>query len=288
MKYVYSLSEKQRFQEALNIVPGRVVSKRTSGTESKRLIPEAHLHRHLLREMLIVLDGRSRFRLNDKEFTAVPGMVFLCDHWDLHNNNYYPEDRGLLHIWVYLIGGEVLVRCCSVLSDGNFVFLDRGIIFPSYLNAMFEHRWMLCTRLSGCDCERETELMHTPISYLLEELRDYFNAVPSRGDDGMISAITHYIESQNGRNCALSQLERISGYNRYYIAHRFKAATGFPVGKYIDKVRRDVTVEALKQGCKQKEIAEQLGFSSGAVFWKWWNNYVRRTSASSSGGDEKR
>jgi AraC-like DNA-binding protein len=73
----------------------------------------------------------------------------------------------------------------------------------------------------------------------------------------------------NARDCSLSRLEKISGYSRYYLSHRFREYEGCTIGEYIDKIRIQYTIEAMKRGLRQKEIAFELGFSSPSNFWTW-------------------
>ena len=87
--------------------------------------------------------------------------------------------------------------------------------------------------------------------------------------NSVIEAVKRYIRMSNGRDCSLRRLEKISGYSKYYLAHRFARSEGCTIGKYIDKIRVQYTREAMKRGLRQKEIAYELGFSTPSNFWNW-------------------
>jgi two-component system response regulator YesN len=85
----------------------------------------------------------------------------------------------------------------------------------------------------------------------------------------IIERVQNYIEINYGRNLSIAELEKFSGYNRYYLMRLFKAQTGFTILQYINQIRKRVAEDALKRNISQKEIAYQLGFFSPAAFWLW-------------------
>ena len=87
--------------------------------------------------------------------------------------------------------------------------------------------------------------------------------------DTVIESLKRYIRMSNARGCSLEHLEKVSGYSRFYLSHRFRECEGCTIGEYIDKIRVQYTVEAMKRGLRQKEISFELGFSTPSNFWIW-------------------
>ena len=71
-------------------------------------------------------------------------------------------------------------------------------------------------------------------------------------------------------DCSYRQLEQISGYNRFYQAHRFRDSEGCTIGEFINRVRIIYAADAFRHGMLQKEIAIELGFSSPSNFGNWF------------------
>ena len=66
----------------------------------------------------------------------------------------------------------------------------------------------------------------------------------------------------------MAELEKLTGFNRFYLMRLFKAEYGMTIGEYINCVRRGFVAGAAKN-LRQKEIAAMLGFKSAAAFWLW-------------------
>ncbi len=233
-------------------------------------------HQHNHREFVIALEGSSRFRLGNGEFDLVPGCAALLDSWDIHNFAYSREDSNLLHLWGYLHHGILSVYCCRVSVYGQYRFIGRLVSMPPYIHELFTARWNSCNTLRQPEPDAEKSLLLLPLNLVLNELLLQLSSdvKESSGNDNLISAVQLYIRSKNARDCSLAVLEKISGYNRFYLAHRFKTATGLSVGSYINKVRFDFYESASARGMMKKEIASELGFSSSAALRKWLCAYA--------------
>lgn len=101
------------------------------------------------------------------------------------------------------------------------------------------------------------------------ELNQESSLHASRSNNEIIQRVQNYIEINYGRNSSIADLEKFSGYNRYYLMRLFKVQTGFTILQYINQIRQRIAEDALNRNISQKEIAFQLGFSSPAAFWLW-------------------
>lgn len=238
----------------------------------------AEQHFHDYRELLLVAGGQNDFILGNRKLHLVPGDVVLIDSMIPHSFEYTSTDRDLQHLWFFFKDNQLRMTLYSVLPHGRYAYLHFPYILPQHISTFFTSRWNEFNQLSEIKKDSAEFYLETPFKAIIEELRisslrnKHDNVI---GNSGLIESITHYIESQNARNCSLKNLEKIFGYNSCYIAHRFKKETGSTPGQYINRIRKSFTEDALARGLKQKEIAVQLGFSSPAAFWKWFKNNMQ-------------
>ena len=130
--------------------------------------------------------------------------------------------------------------------------------------------------------------MKGPLSSLLDEFRLYLWKKEQRSEShddnlSLVRTIQRIIESKNGRGCSLAELEKITGFNRFYIAHVFKQANRITIGDYIDQIRMIFLESALKQGLSRKQIAFELGFSNSSSLSTWFRRYSRKKPGSGKG-----
>ena len=114
-----------------------------------------------------------------------------------------------------------------------------------------------------------------PLTMLLDEFRFYLRMNDSKDvkkptNNEIVASIQQIIEAKKGRDCSLAQLEKFTGFSRFYISHLFKNAYGISIGDYINRVRMIFFESAKKQGLSHKQIAFELGFSSNSALLMWY------------------
>ena len=239
---------------------------------STQINEKTAVHKHSFREMLFVIEGKSQFVLNGRQYDLSEGSVALIDSWIPHSFGYTESDHNLTHLWFYFLDNGLNARWCNVSLHGQYTFAGIIMPLPSHVYTLFISRWNELKKQQEITPELEAFYLRTPFLCILEEL--LFLMTPKEKVTPDLPDIVHsvrlYIESQNARDCSLEHLEKVFGYNRFYLAHRFREVMGFSVGTYINQVRLAFTGNAIAKGLKQKEIAYELGFSSSAAFWKWY------------------
>lgn len=228
-----------------------------------------HQHKHPHREAMLVLEGENDFLMDGRGFHLKPGDAVLIDSWAPHSIGYRENDRDLLHIWFFFTGKDAHAALCRVIMNGRYE-ISHYTPLPSSTVTLVLSRWNELNKLAEVTDETMPLYLESPMRCLTEDFlfSAYQKDAPSVQGD-LASAVKLYIESRIGCDCSLAQLEKVFGYSRFYIAHKFRDAYGLTPGAYISKVRMAFTEVALIKGLKQKEIAEELGFSSAAAFWKW-------------------
>ena len=160
-------------------------------------------------------------------------------------------------------------------SNGDFSLRSPSLPLPEEYVRVLTRRWTFLQQMEKLDQATYESLMLEPLNAILDEIMfqsEWGNAA-NEGNasnvDAVIENIKKYIETNNALDCTLEKLEKLSGYNRFYLSHRFKKYTGTSIGAFINNVRRKYTKAALARGMRQKEIAAELGFSSPSNFWNW-------------------
>lgn len=233
--------------------------------------PERHssiLEQHSHREILFVLEGNSRFLYNGQIFDAHPGTAFFINSRESHSYGYEKEDDQLLHLWVHLSAERITAVVLRIAKGEYFpekVFqpLTRDICL------LVNQRWDKA--LSDIPNGFRDEILRLNLSLLLQEfsLQDYEPQNAGEKTHDIVLFIEHHIELMHGRDCSLKRLEKITGFNRFYLAHLFKSKKEMTIGDYINRVRKSFMTEAVKRGIPQKKIAEEMGFSSPSAFCTW-------------------
>ena len=231
---------------------------------------------HPKREIFYVLKGNSRYMFNGKVYDAAPGTFFLIDYWEPHAFGYRQMDHDLIHLWMQVSESEQQVsgNILKVGMGGEFSACWNRVRLSLEYKMMLTRRWNTLNEEKYVTQEMVNEYLKAPLEALLDEVRFFIfrtcqDTIMQGTPDTVIESLKRYIRMSNARDCSLERLEKVSGYSRFYLAHRFRECEGCTIGEYIDKVRVQYTIEAMKRGLRQKEISFELGFSTPSNFWIW-------------------
>ena len=230
---------------------------------------------HPTREFLFVISGYSTYMFNDSVYQCFPGTLFLIDSGLPHGHRYIQEDNNLIHLWGYFHDRSMHLSIVEVQNGESRSY--RGMsrfIMPEGIFRQIEKRWNLLEQCENLTDEQISNYIKSPLNAALDEMAFRIERLSRETmEHTKIEDLQEYIRSQKGRECSLERLAIISGYTRGYIAHKFRSETGMTVGKYVEQIRLEYVRSALKRGLRQKEMAYELGFSSPAAFWNWFNKY---------------
>jgi AraC-like DNA-binding protein len=251
----------------------RIICKYSAGkTLTEEVSPEIHQHR----EILFILRGESTFSLNNKLFKVKSGDVILIDRWISHRYGYPPADRNMLYLWFYLFPTHLNLRIHQFDQDGNKNEVVRWGHLPMDAKFVIDRRWDELDKLDPKAALANLEsFLKQPLTMLLDEFRFYLQTNDSKDEKNptnneLVASIQQIIEAKKGRDCSLAQLEKFTGFSRFYISHLFKNAYGISIGDYINRVRMIFFESAKKQGFSHKQIAFELGFSSNSALLMWY------------------
>lgn len=223
-----------------------------------------------------MLQGESEMPLNHKVFKVKAGDVVLIDHWISHRPKYLSSERDMLYLWFFLFPTHLNLQVHRIDGTGNVSSVIKWVQLPADLKLIVDRRWDEFDKLSPEEALPNLDLfLRQPLEMLLGEFRLYLKRGTLKeqktfrnGD--IVSSIKHIIEAKTGRDCSLAQLEKMTGFSRFYIAHLFKASCGVSIGGYIDRVRLIFYEMAKQRGFSYKQIASDLGFSTSSALRTWY------------------
>ena len=231
---------------------------------------------HSEREILLILAGESCFTLNGKALPCVTGDAFFINSNVPHQLGYRNINSDITHIWVHLHPKRFFAMLYQISASTPFRSCrswEFSLPMLEFINARWDQA-LVSPR------ERRKELYESITRIIAEEIR-FFPGVPGNPvseQHDIVGWMKKHISLNCGRNSSMEELEKLTGYNRYYLMRKFKERTGITVGEYINTVRRAFVASAVSR-LNQKEIAMRLGFKSAAAFWLWQSRDRKKNSS---------
>ena len=228
---------------------------------------------HPAREVCFVVAGESFYMFNGNVYEASPGMAFVIDSWVPHAFGYRKCDNALLHLWMHFSPDNRRLQGAHFLRvgpHGDYRIEFKRIAFAPDFGKVLIERWDRL-RDGKFSPDEVSNYLRGPLNFVLDEVLFQLthDEKPATGEGQIIESVKKHIQMANGKDCSYRQLEKVSGYSSFYLAHLFRQREGVSIGEYIDQVRSAYILAAQKRGLKQKEIAFELGFSSPSNFWNW-------------------
>ena len=245
---------------------------------------EFSIQRHPQREALLVVYGESDFTLNGHTKRLSAGDVVLINSWEPHSAYYRPKDKHLLHIWLHFhikpLQAVFFYLKNTAESGTNRLQVLKRISISEETTDLVNARWDAMEQISKkLSPEEAHSFLHTTFQLVFEDiLLQYASAGENEKLPDMqkrIEFVKSYIAHHNGRNCSLDILSKLSYCSKFHLVHLFRQYTGKTPGDYIDEARINYTKNAIQHGLRNKEIAENLGFSSPSAFGNWKKKFMK-------------
>lgn len=236
-----------------------------------------HSHAHPHQEILLILKGDSYYGYRNLIYPACPRTVICFDHFEEHDSGYRASIKDSHHLWIEVFPTEIIAHLLPVHSkDTRSSFewtriLDLGTIGISSGTQLLGRE-----RLEHVPPELIRLDLKTKISIIVGALvREGYapldiserESFPRR----IVFTIRKHIEETAGKGITLDSLAHLSGYSKFHFTRLFKQHTGHSIREYVEQCRRRRVTEMRQSGSRQKEIAKALGFSSTAVYSRWFH-----------------
>ena len=237
---------------------------------------------HKRKELLYIFSGTSYQMLQDKVFLATPGTVFLINSWEKHAFEYGNKDNNLMHMWLHCDKDHMAGSAIRIISHGNYMLTPYKISYDIGTYDLLLRKWDEYKKHQAQNNADVNFYLKSILNILLEDfliknfIEEKQNSKSIIAKDDIPEIIRNYIKQTNGKNCTMKHLEKISGYNRYYLAHIFREKYNQTIGNLINMARVEYTRNALAHKIRQKEISAKLGFGSPVSFNAWWRKQQKQ------------
>ena len=247
----------------------------------------AHTHDSI--ELVMILKGKGRFRINEREYPVEEGNVILLNPGTVH---YSCPDRE---------AGEQPLECYLGFTDVEFkncpkgfmpLFHDYQIItkLPDGLTKEMHHLCMAIDQeANSCELGRYFMLKAYLIQVicLLERFRKQENEIVQKKEYGMgyefhsinkkyiVQRIMEYMESHYQEKISLDRIAANMYLSSYYISRLFKSETGDTPINYLISLRMKKAREILDGApdISIQSVAAAVGYEDAYHFSKLFKKY---------------
>ncbi|MCF7855783.1 MAG: AraC family transcriptional regulator [Candidatus Pacebacteria bacterium] len=246
----------------------------TNVPEARRLWSRRHRHCHNYAECLLALRGDCLYGMLDDLYLCRPWTALYFPPGCNHDDNYPEEVHGIQHLWLRFLDDGMVTNLFERHESGDAVNVDGRVflhyselgVVPAVLAANSDFIEPVCRR------ERIRLLIAAALLKLVEGGTLPVEHVGSQFQEQVMESIVRHIRSTGGRGLSLDSLATLAGYSKFHFHRMFKQYTGSTVQQFVDDARWLYYQQRKQDGCMQKEIAEELGFSSPSSFSRWLKN----------------
>ena len=246
-----------------------------------------HTERHPAREVMLVLKGSGVYGYNGKAYPSRPGMVFLFNSYESHDNYYPPNCPEMLHLWMYLIEHDVVARVLHAkegkIKDVGSPFVLSEAPTAGLLNAT----WNELAEPSTLPLAFRRAKLLAALSALTMRITEWgFGKTEGHSESHfqkqVIETIRRHVAQTAGRDVPLSEAARLSGYSKFHFLRLFKKETGQTFHDFVNGCRLQKVSAMLHEGRSKTEISEALGFSHPSTFLRWTKIEAKKQHSASS------
>ena len=229
---------------------------------------------HHYYEVLFFMSGSARYIIDDVEYSASPGDVFITAPGEIHS--------------IVFTGGEVYERHFAQF-DTDFLAVLSASLPERFEDAAKKHKISaddvkkygidaLFLSINDCSLKRIPEYEVLIQSYIIQmvvaicECMSKSFAMPDRPSE-KIKKIKDYISRSFTRALTLDEIAENVFFNKFYMCHLFKEETGMTVKEYIELMRFMYARKLYSQGKKISDIAALCGYNDYSVFYKSFVRY---------------
>lgn len=233
-------------------------------------------HAHAHHEICLVVAGQGVHGFNGAVYPCTPGTVFYFAAHDSHDQAPPPHLEDMDQLWFSVLKDFVMARVLAV-RRGEYTVIGKGSRMLSRGDLGLSDCRSLFARAGTDKLPVEVRRAHlrAAVALLVTALVETGYGEQEPQESGsfqgqVIAAICRHIEETAGHGESLESLARLSGYSRYHFLRLFKKHAGRTVHEHIDRCRLQRVHAMRAAGHPRREIAAALGFSSPAVFARWY------------------
>lgn len=217
-------------------------------------------HYHEFDKIIFFISGRVTYIIEGREYELKPNDILLVRHGDIHKpviNPDYQYERVV--VWVDN----------NYLSDLNQCFDISRLMRTGDSKGIFDVLHMLIEeKEDGFASELMKNNLFLQLIILINRLVISCDRGVQYKSDKQMDDIIDYICSHLLENFTVDKIAEEFFISRYYLMHRFKAATGKTIYAYIQTKRLLHAAEMLVGGAAAKDACFSSGYNDYSVFLK--------------------
>ncbi|MCR4435305.1 MAG: helix-turn-helix domain-containing protein [Clostridiales bacterium] len=232
------------------------------------------LHWHKEMEIIYVLKGSIHVNLEKESFTLKENDTILINSYEVHSTDSVTEDNMLLVL-------QINTDFCNSIHPGikNLYFKKKSSGAPE--NGPVNGDKAISYYMSKIvwELNKKTEGYRFTVMSYLNSLMGYilknFDIIQKKPENisshenslKRLKKIMDYVNENYAEKISLKEVAREEYLNFYYLSHLFKGKVGMTFQEYVNNVRLEKALEALKEKDKKiSEISDSCGFSSINTF----------------------
>ena len=206
-----------------------------------------------------IVDGECYIKIDDKEYVASKGMLFLLPYNSTQTYHHISENY-VTKYWFHF-----------TLSCNDKDLLEL-ITLPHYIDVQEPKKVRdLFTKIINLDEETTIQAKLMQKSYIMQLFAYYYEHASNKQDrifkDDKIATILSYIENNLNQDLNVPDLSNILHLHPNYFIHYFKNMVGKPPMEYINNLRIERAKKLLQsENISIGDIAVQIGFTSSYYF----------------------
>lgn len=241
-------------------------------------------HFHKFYEMFILLDKSAAHLFEGQRYEMKQFDMFLLKPLKLHKS-IYPEGGPVKRLVINFAFPDVPntplekdIRDLLETFNGTPILRfspEHQAETFSHLNAIVE---MLKQKPEGYALQVHCEFMK--FLYCVKQFSEnnIYNQDKKDSIETKIYTITSYIHTHFSEDLSLESLSNEFYLSPYYLSHKFKETTGFPLVNYIQMTRIRNAQQMLLAGKKKiTDISIAFGFNSFSQFNRTFNKFVGKS-----------
>lgn len=229
------------------------------------------LHIHQNYEILLFLEGDTKYIIEENTYTLEPGDVVVIRKNQMHRA-YHSSPTKYDRIVLNVPHEFFEENDCEEYEEQ---FINEAAWFGDKIDAEtvkssgLYDAFMRARKYSGGFDKN----VHSPvIRAIIIEILHILNNIKSYSEadktDGTLKNVIKYLNDNFTQNISLNELEEKFFISKYHLCHIFPKATGITVHQYITNKRMAFAEDMIKAGKAIGEAATAAGFNSYSSFYR--------------------
>lgn len=234
------------------------------------------LHDHDSYEILLFLEGDSKFVIEGKEYFLESGDIIIVRKHEMHR--VYHNSNAKYHRIILMVEPEFFINNNCLDYETQFTNSKMGIanrIKSDYVRACgLYDTFMRLKKYSGNYTQTEEPVVDALVMMILYLINQVGQFSSSDGHDSHVEQVISYINNHYTEDIDLEILSTIFFISPNYLCRIFRKSTGLTVHHYIRRKRLSKVRELRTNGKSISDAAMLSGFRDYSSFYRTYKKLM--------------